>query len=91
MSWVKDANKIGEYHSTYRGFRIYKVGGGGSEQWVEERADGFWRVTKFIPTEFVAIDKTGARLSATGIEGIGYEIDKELMVRQFKPRKKKKC
>lgn len=25
MGWIKQANKIGEYYSTYLGFRIYKA------------------------------------------------------------------
>ena len=26
MGWVKEANKLGEYHSTYEGYRIYRHG-----------------------------------------------------------------
>ena len=24
MGWIKEANKLGEYHSTWEGFRIYR-------------------------------------------------------------------
>lgn len=26
MGWIKEANKLGEYHSTWEGYRIYRHG-----------------------------------------------------------------
>lgn len=82
MNWIKEANKIGKYHTTYNGFRIYITKQGSISESIEERSDGIYSVKKITTTEFIAIDKTGLKLTGSGLEDIGYKIDFETLKRK---------
>lgn len=75
MGWIKKANKLGVYETTYEGFRIYRTR---PSQWVEtteQRADGLYRVQTLIRGQWLAINRKGQRLAADNIERLGWEID----------------
>lgn len=84
MSWMKEANKLGRYVMTYRCFRVYCTKEPETQEIIEDREDGQWRVTNFIKGEFVAIDKKGVVINGTGLESLGFDIDKELFIRSLK-------
>ena len=61
VGWVKEANKLGIYKSTYNKFRIYTIKEPTSIKSIVKRegVDGLWRRTDFTQGEYVAIDKYG--------------------------------
>jgi hypothetical protein len=75
VSWVKEANKLGEYRTTYKGFRIYCTLKPEAKSRIEKRNLQTFRVTEFTKGKYVAIDKSGATLEGDSVDGLGYAID----------------
>lgn len=75
MSWVKDANKIGEYKTTYGGYRIYCIKQPQIVERIEERETGIYRITDFVRGEFLAINKDGDKIEGYYLEDIASKID----------------
>jgi protocatechuate 3,4-dioxygenase beta subunit len=71
MSWIKQANKIGKYNSTYKGYRIYLKKQGSVT--VEE--NGEYMTTHIVPNTYAAMNKAGTYLEGSGMNGIGEAID----------------
>lgn len=83
MSWVKEANKLGRYNTSYKGFRIYCIKEPQIKTTHEQREDGIYQRTDFIPGEMLAIDKTGIRFEAPYVENLAFKIDIEIMQRYW--------
>lgn len=83
MSWVKEANKLGKYLQTYKGFRVYETKAATHSERFEDRPDGRFRITEFEKGEAVAIDKTGEVVHGSGIRTIGEKIDMIVLKRYF--------
>lgn len=77
MSWIKEANKLGEYQSTYKGFRIYITEKGIVNDTMEDRADGTYNVITITPSKLIAINKNGVKIEGS-LEVIGMKIDLEM-------------
>jgi hypothetical protein len=75
MGWIKEWNKKGQYVTTYKGFRIYRVKDGSYTQYTDKREDGEYLVTHFINPEFVAVNKSGDIIKADGLSALGCRID----------------
>lgn len=89
MTWIKKANKLGRYLDTYQGFRIYVIKPTEVKEEIEERPDGLYRITRFIPGELVALDKTGCRFEGNGKGEIYCKIDIETFQRACIKRENK--
>jgi hypothetical protein len=83
MTWIKQANKIGKYRSTYKGFRIYCTKQSRIVVRIEKREDGLYRITQIIPGWLVAVDKTGSRFEGADITSVAFKIDIEILNRHF--------
>jgi hypothetical protein len=83
MGWLKQANKIGKYETTWNGFRIYLTKSETIKQYTEHREEGSFMVTDFGKREYVAVDKTGFKITDYSIEGIAYKIDFEILGRRL--------
>jgi hypothetical protein len=83
MSWVKEANKLGRYSTTYHGFRIYCTKEPQVLTTEYEEEGSLWRRTDFIKGEMVAIDKTGCTFTAPYTEELAFKIDMELLNRHY--------
>lgn len=59
VGWIKEANKLGKYKTTYYSFRIYTVDEPTHTERIEEREDGTYNVTEFTKGDYIAIDKYG--------------------------------
>ncbi len=81
MSWIKTANQLGKYYSTYRGFRIYIIKEPDSKESIVERNGVLYKKIDLINGEMVAIDKTGVIIKGHHVDAIGSKIDIELMRR----------
>lgn len=78
MGWVKDANrkyKFGRYEGSRRGFRIYCLIRRNIHVYYEDRPDGRYRITDFIPGKFIAIDKNGLTFTRLYITELWTDID----------------
>lgn len=80
--WVKEANKLGKYSKTYYGFRIYTVKPADTKVTFENREDGVWRRTDFLPGEYIAIDKYGVRYEGKYWDVIA-KIDIDVLQQRF--------
>jgi hypothetical protein len=83
MSWVKEANKLGRYNTTYLGFRIYCIKEPQIRTSHYQREDGIYQRTDFIQGEMLAIDKTGTTFTAPYVENLAFKIDMELLNRYY--------
>lgn len=83
MSWIKDANKIGVYLMTYKGFRLYETKAPTHSERFEDREDGRYLITEFEKGEAVAIDKTGEVVHGTGRLTLCEKIDYIMVKRYF--------
>lgn len=86
MSWVKDANKIGRYKDTYRGFRVYVTKESQIVETFFERDGSTYRRTDFIPGELVAIDRHGVTFTRPYYDHLAFDIDIELLNRYYDKR-----
>ena len=86
MSWIKEANKIGKYERSYKGFRFYCTKEPEIISRIEERDGEQWRITDFMKGDFVAIDKTGLRFEAHHFDELAGKIDMEIMRRVYSKR-----
>lgn len=86
MSWIKEANKIGKYEQTYKGFRFYCTKEPEIKQETFEKDGERWNRTDFIKGDFVAIDKTGLRFEGHYFDELAWKIDMEIMRRGFSKR-----
>ena len=76
MSWVKDANKkYKHYTGSRKGFRIYRTKFAQTHVYIEDRPDGRYGVTNFLPGRLVAIDKTGLTFTRQHTTEIWNDID----------------
>lgn len=83
MSWVKEANKLGKYLQTYKGFRLYEIKAATHSERFEDRPNGRYRITEFEKGEAVAIDKTGEVVHGSGILTLSEKIDMIVLKRYF--------
>lgn len=63
-SWIADANRLGVYFDTYKGYRMYCVQEVTVRHSVERNGE-LWNRTDIVPGEYVAIDKNGSRCKHT--------------------------
>lgn len=60
MGWIKDANKIGEYQYSYKGFRFYLIKKGMCISYCYKNEEGnVVTVTDIEYDRFTIVDKTG--------------------------------
>lgn len=71
MTWVKEANKIGRYCRSYRGFRGYEVIPRKVVESIVQRNGEHYRRTEFQDGLYVWVNKKGARF-----EGIAEYSDR---------------
>ena len=86
MDWLIEANKLGKYYGTKKGFRIYITKPGYVDEEFFERDGDKYRSTTFHSNHYTAIDKDGNILQGVGIEDIGTKIIIEDM-RKYYARK----
>ena len=60
-SWIADANRLGVYLGSYKGYRMYCVQEVTHRVSIVERDGELWERTDIIPGKFIAIDKNGSR------------------------------
>jgi len=86
MSWIKEANKIGKYERSYKGFRFYCTKEPEIKTYTEERNGERWQVTDIIKGDFIGIDKTGLRFEAHHFDELAGKIDFEIIRRVYSKR-----
>ena len=59
IGWIKEANKLGKYKTTYKGFRIYTVKEVTCIQDVVQREGQMYSRTSFTKGDYVAVDRYG--------------------------------
>lgn len=87
MSWIKEANKMGEYKNTYYGFRIYCIKSPEVIETIVQKSDGLYNKTEFTRGEYVGIDKSDCKYEGD-LERVIALIDKELIRRRLSKRYK---
>lgn len=75
MGWIKEANKLGEYHSTEFGYRIYKT----EPMIITENGNE----TTYKQGKYLAIDKNGILMQDRPLEFIWAEIDKKRIEKAY--------
>lgn len=89
MSWISEANKLGKYDTTHRGFRIYVVKEGSfTESYFQNEKLELIHQVDFHNSERIAIDKNGVRFDGN-LHEIYFKIDIEMSARYFDKREKK--
>ncbi len=83
MSWIKEANKIGDYYDTKDGFRIYCII---NPSHVTTETDSQIK-DEFVSGEYIAVDKTGLKFLGT-LMMIWAKIDKEMIKRKMQQKYK---
>jgi len=86
MSWIKEANKIGKYETSYKGFRLYCTKEPEIIQSVVTIDGEQYNRTELIKGWFVAIDKTKLRFEANNIQELSFKIEVEEIRRVFSKR-----
>jgi hypothetical protein len=74
MSWIKEANKLGVYEDSLKGFRIYCTKNAEIKSSVVELDGELWNRTDIIAGHFVAVDKNGFRIEAKYMDEIKNKI-----------------
>lgn len=82
VGWIKEANKLGKYRNSYKGFRIYTVVEPTHSERIEERQDGSYRITEFTKGDYIAIDKYGVTYKGWLWDVIA-KIDIDFLQQQF--------
>ncbi|WP_346320950.1 hypothetical protein [Chitinophaga sp. YIM B06452] len=86
MGWIKEANKLGKYINTWKGFRFYCTVEPTSTESIIERDGEQWLRTEFTEGEYVAIDKTGMEFRGKDKVAMCFKIDFELSRRYFEKK-----
>ncbi len=80
--WIKEANKLGRFSRTYKGFRIYITKEGSMKEAEFERDGEMWRRTDIEPPLFAAMDKYGV-LYQGRYESVIWEIDVDVFQQSY--------
>lgn len=88
MSWIKEANKIGRYETTYKGFRFYYTKEASMFHSIVEKDGALWNKTEIIKAELVAINKNGLTLEGNYIDEMAFRIDIILIKKSYDNNKK---
>lgn len=83
-SWIRRANALGKYEMSHRGFRIYTITEPKVKRSIVDREGEQWMRIEFIKGHFLAIDKTGAMLTGSGIDSLIFDINIETLRRPYK-------
>lgn len=79
MGWVKEANKLGKYLTTFLGYRIYvKVQPTHVESIITENGVQY-RKTEFFPGEYVAVNRYADIIECEGLGNMIAKIEIEYL------------
>lgn len=76
--WIKEANKIGKYYQSYRGYRIYYVVISASKTETMEIDGKIFEHRTFEKGKLIAVNKPGNRIERYSLSEVGSAIDVEI-------------